>query len=249
MSKHTPTYPGHKTDGRFSTTHWSMVLAAGDFASAGSREALERLCRTYWFPLYTYLRRRGCDTHQAEDCTQAFFAALLQRGGLGQASPERGRFRSFLLSSLNHFLADERDRAGAQKRGGGKDVVSLDLGDAETRYRLEPAHELTPEKLFEKSWSLTVLNNAMTRLRAEFAEAGKLAIFECLKPHLPAGRGPSSYQEAAAALGLTEGAVKTAVHRLRQRYRQLVRDEIAQTVSTPEQVDDEIRHLFAALAD
>lgn len=249
MSEHTPANLGRGTDGRFSTTHWSMVLAAGDFASAGSRDALERLCRTYWFPLYTYLRRRGYDTHQAEDCTQAFFAGLLERGSLGRASPERGKFRSFLLSSLNYFLADERDRAGAQKRGGGKDIVSLDIEDAETRYRLEPAHDLTPEKLFERSWSLTVLGNAMARLKTEFTKAGKLHTFECLKLHLPAGRGPASYETVAAKLGMSEAAVKAAVHRLRHRYRQLVRDEIAQTVSTPDQVDEEIRDLFAALAD
>jgi RNA polymerase sigma-70 factor (ECF subfamily) len=226
-----------------------VVLAAGAFGSANSQQALERLCRTYWYPLYTYLRCRGCDRHQAEDYTQAFFATLLQRHGLQQADPQRGKFRSFLLASLNHFLADERDRAAAQKRGGGREVVSLDVEEAETRYRLEPAYDLTPEKLFEKSWSLTILGNAMDRLKAEFAEAGKQQTFECLKPHLPAGRGPTSYKDAAATLGMTEGAVKVAVHRLRQRYRQLVRDEIAQTVSTPEQVDEEIRDLFASLAD
>jgi len=249
MSEHTPSNPGDKVGSRFSTTHWSMVLAAGAFGSAGSREALERLCKTYWFPLYTYLRRRGCDTHEAEDCTQAFFAALLQRHGLQRANPERGKFRSFLLSALNHFLADERDHAGAQKRGGGKEIISLDVEDAETRYRCEPAHDLTPEKLFEKSWSLTVLSNAMARLKAEFAEEGKEQLFESLKPHLPAGKGPASYKDVAARLGLTEAAVKVAVHRLRHRYRQLVREEIAQTVSTPEEVDEEIRDLFAALTD
>jgi len=249
MSEYTPSQPGDKMGSLFSTTHWSVVLAAGALGSAGSREALERLCKTYWFPLYTYLRRRGCDTHEAEDCTQAFFAALLQKHGLERASPERGKFRSFLLSALNHFLADERDRAGAQKRGGGKEIISLDVEDAETRYSLEPAHDLTPEKLFEKSWSLTVLGNAMVRLKAEFAGEGREQLFESLKSHLPAGKGPASYKDVAAGLGMTDGAVKVAVHRLRQRYRQLVREEIAQTVSTPEQVDEEIRDLFAALAE
>lgn len=249
MPKQTPISPGDKADSRFSTTHWSVVLAAGASAAPGSREALERLCKTYWYPLYTYLRRRGCDVHQAEDCTQGFFAALLQRHALERASPEQGKFRSFLLSSLSHFLADQRDHAQAQKRGGGKEIVSLDVEDAETRYRLEPAHDLTPEKLFERSWSLTVLNNAMARLKAEFAETGRQKLFESLKPHLPAGRGPASYKNVAARLDMTEGAVKVAVHRLRDRYRQLVRDQIAQTVSTPEQVDDEIRELFASLAD
>jgi len=249
MSQDTPPDSSNANGSRFSTTHWSVVLAAGAFGSADSRQALERLCKTYWYPLYTYLRRRGCDTHQAEDYTQAFFAVLLQRHSLRQANPQRGKFRSFLLSSLNHFLADERDRADAQKRGGGRGIVSYDVEEAETRYRLEPAHDLTPEKLFEKSWSLTILGNAMARLKAEFVEAGKQQTFECLKPHLPAGRGPTSYKDAAATLAMSEGAVKVAVHRLRQRYRRLVREEIAQTVSTPEQVDEEIRDLFASLAD
>ncbi len=249
MSQETPIGPGVRPDSRFSTTHWSVVLTAGASASAGSREALERLCRTYWYPLYSYLRRRGCDTHQAEDCAQGFFAALLQGHTLERANPERGKFRSFLLSCLNHFLADQRDRAQAQKRGGGKAIVSLDIEDAETRYQVEPAHDLTPERLFEKSWALTVLDNAMARLKTESAEAGRQDLFESLKPHLPASRGPASYNDVAARLGMTEGAVKVAVHRLRDRYRQLVRAEIAQTVSTPEQVDEEIRDLFAALAD
>ena len=249
MSQETPIGPGAKNNSRFSTTHWSVVLTAGASASAGSREALERLCRTYWYPLYSYLRRRGCDTHQAEDCAQGFFAALLQGHALERASPERGKFRSFLLACLNHFLADQQDRAQAQKRGGGKAIVSLDIEDAETRYRVEPAHDLTPERLLEKSWALTVLDNAMARLKAESAEAGRQDLFESLKPYLPASRGPASYRDIAARLGMTEGGVKVAVHRLRDRYRQLVRAEIAQTVSTPEQVDEEIRELFSSLAD
>jgi RNA polymerase sigma factor (sigma-70 family) len=249
MSEHTPLNPHRETPGGFATTHWSVVLAAGDSGSGSSREAMERLCRTYWFPLYTYLRRRGCDVHEAEDCTQAFFAALLQRHGLQRADPHQGKFRSFLLACLNHFLADERDRAGAQKRGGGTEIISLDIEDAETRYRLEPAHDLTPEKLFEKSWALTILNNAMAKLKSEYAERGRQALFEALKPHLPAGRGPTSYKEVANRLGMTEAAVKVAVHRLRDRYRQLVREEIAQTVSTPQQVEEEIRDLFASLAE
>jgi RNA polymerase sigma factor (sigma-70 family) len=249
MSGHTPTNSGDAADRRFSTTHWSVILAAGASPSPGSQEALEKLCNTYWYPLYSYLRRRGYDAHQAQDCTQGFFAAVLQKRALARVGPEHGKFRSFLLASLNHFVADERDKAAAQKRGGGRETISLDVEDAETRYRLEPMHELTPEKLFEKSWSLTVLHNAMARLKAEFAEPGRQELFESLKPHLPAGRGPASYQDVAARLGMTEGAVKMAVHRLRARYRQLVRDEIAQTVSTPAQVDEEIRDLFAALAD
>ncbi len=249
MSQETPIGPGVKPDSRFSTTHWSVVLTAGASASPGSREALERLCRTYWYPLYSYLRRRGCDTHQAEDCAQGFFAALLQGHALERAAPERGKFRSFLLVCLNHFLADQRDHGQAQKRGGGKAIVSLDIDDAETRYQVEPAHGLTPERLFEKSWALTVLDNAMARLKAESAEGGRQDLFECLKLYLPASRGPASYNDVATRLGMTEGAVKVAVHRLRDRYREFVRAEIAQTVSTPEQVDGEIRDLFSALAE
>lgn len=224
-------------------------MAVGGPDSARSRAALETLCKNYWFPLYAYLRRRGYDVHQAEDHTQAFFAALLQRRGLLQADPHQGKFRSFLLASLNHFLADERDRAGAQKRGGGRELLSWDAEDAENRYRLEPAHDLTPEKLFVRSWSLTVLNNAMSRLKAECAETDRQRLFERLQPCLPVGRAPVSYKGVAAELGMTEGAVKVAVYRLRQRYGQLVREEIAQTVATPEQVDEEIRELFASLAD
>jgi len=249
MSQETPIGPGVRPDSRFSTTHWSVVLTAGASASAGSREALERLCRTYWYPLYSYLRRRGCDAHQAEDCAQGFFAVLLEGHTLERAKPERGKFRSFLLSCLSHFLADQWDQAQAQKRGGGKVIVSLDIEDAETRYQVEPAHDLTPERLFEKSWALTVLENAMARLKTESAEGGRQDLFESLKPHLPASRGPASYKDVATRLGMTEGAVKVAVHRLRDRYRQLVRAEIAETVSTPEQVDEEIRDLFTALAD
>jgi RNA polymerase sigma factor (sigma-70 family) len=249
MSEHTPSNPEGKPASRFSTTHWSVVLAAGNLDSASSREAMEKLCRTYWFPLYSYLRRRGYEMHEAEDYTQAFFAALLQRHSLQHADPHQGKFRSFLLVCLNHFLADERDRARAQKRGGGRETVSLDMEDAETRYRLEPAHDLTPERLFAKSWSLTILNNAMARLKAEFSATDKQQLFESLKPHLPAGKGPTGYRELAVRLGMTEAAVKVAVYRLRHRYRQLVRDEIAQTVSTPQQVDEEIQDLFASLAD
>jgi RNA polymerase sigma-70 factor (ECF subfamily) len=226
-----------------------MVLTAGASTRAGSREALERLCRTYWYPLYSYLRRRGCDAHEAEDVAQGFFVTLLQGHALERARPEQGKFRSFLLSCLNHFLADQRDHAQAQKRGGSKKIISLDAEDAETRYRLDPAHDLTPERLFDRSWALTVLDNAMARLKAESAEAGRQDLFESLVPYLPARRGPASYKDVAAKLGMTEGAVKVAVHRLRDKYRQLVRAQIAQTVSTPEQVDEEIRDLFAALGD
>jgi RNA polymerase sigma factor (sigma-70 family) len=229
------------------TTHWTMVLEAGSPQSPRYRQALETLCRTYWFPLYAYLRRRGYDSHQAEDYTQGFFASLLEKQGLHRADPALGKFRSFLLGSLKHFIADEWDRAQAKKRGGGKRSLALNIEDAETRYALEPAHTLSPEKLFERSWALTVLKQAMARLRTECIEAGKGHLFEHLKSYLQADDASPPYAGIAAELDMTEGAIRLAVHRLRQRYRELVRQEIAQTVAGPEQVDEEIRHLFAVL--
>jgi RNA polymerase sigma-70 factor (ECF subfamily) len=236
-------------DGRFATTHWSVVLSASRPESAHYHQALESLCRTYWFPLYAYLRRHGYDTHQAEDHTQAFLAGLLEKHGLRLAEPQRGKFRSFLLAALKHFLANERARAGAQKRGGGLRVLSLDCENAEAQYALEPRDELSPEKLFERSWAMTVLDRAMTRLRAEAAAAAKKQEqFDCLKTYLTASENAAAYREAAARLGMTEGAVKVAVHRLRKRYRELLRDEIAHTVASQDEIDEEIRHLFDALA-
>jgi len=234
--------------GRFATTHWSVVLSAARPESAHYQQALESLCQTYWFPLYAYLRRHGCDTHQAEDHTQAFLANLLAKQGLRLAQPERGKFRSFLLAALKHFLANERARAGAQKRGGGRTVLSLDCHSAEAQYALEPRDELSPEKLFERSWALTVLDRTMARLEAEAAASKKQTQFDRLKAYLTAGKNAVAYHQAAAELKMTEGAVKVAVHRLRRRYRELLRNEIAQTVATEDQIDEEIRHLFAALA-
>ena len=235
-------------DGRFATTHWSVVLSASRPESSHYHQALESLCRTYWFPLYAYLRRHGYDTHQAEDHTQAFLAGLLEKHGLRLAEPKRGKFRSFLLAALKHFLANERARAGAQKRGGGLKVLSLDCENAEAQYALEPRDELSPEKLFERSWAMTVLDRAMTRLRAEATNANKPEQFDCLKTYLTASQDAGAYREAAVRLGTTEGAVKVAVHRLRRRYRELLRDEIAQTVASQDEIDEEIRHLFDALA-
>jgi len=234
-------------DGRFATTHWSVVLSASRPESAHYHQALESLCKTYWFPLYAYLRRHGYDTHQAEDHTQAFLAGLLEKHGLRLAEPKRGKFRSFLLAALKHFLANERARAGAQKRGGGLKALSLDCENAEAQYALEPRDELSPEKLFERSWAMTVLDRAMTRLRAEASDAKKQDQFDCLKAYLTASEN-AAYRQTAAKLGLTEGAVRVAVHRLRRRYRELLRDEIAQTVESEDQIDEEIRHLFDALA-
>ena len=233
----------------FATTHWSVVLAAGDISSPDYTRALSTLCQTYWYPLYVYLRRWGCDREQAEDYTQDFFASLLERQGIGKADPKQGKFRSFLLASLKHFLADEWDRSQAQKRGGGKKVFSLDIEDGETRYHCEPADNLSPEKLFERYWALEVLKQAMSRLKAEYVTANKIELFNYLKTYLTAGQDSIPYRDAADRLNMTEGAVKIAAHRLRQRYGEFVREQIAQTVTTPEQIEEEICELYAALAN
>jgi RNA polymerase sigma-70 factor (ECF subfamily) len=222
-------------------------MAAGRPKSASYQQALETLCQTYWFPLYAYLRRQGYDSHQAEDYTQAFFAGMLARGGLRLADPKRGKFRSFLLVSLKHFLSNERARARAKKRGGGRKVLSLDFQNAESQYALEPRDELSPEKLFERSWALTVLARTMARLQAEAISANKQKLFDRLKVYLTAEKSSVPYRDAAAELDMAESALRVAVHRLRKRYREMLRDEIAQTVTSDDQIDEEIRDLFAAL--
>ena len=247
MSQRQPTTPNVWGDDHFPTTHWSIILAAGSPESPRYREALEALCRDYWFPLYAFLRRRGYGPDEAQDYTQGFFAHMLEKQDLCRADPNRGRFRSFLLAMLKHFAADAREQAQAQKRGGGKRVVSLDFAQAETRYAAEPAHQLSPEKLFERSWALTVLSRTMARLKQDTV-ADKPVLFEQLKAHLGGQADAVPYRDLAASLNMSEGAIKVAVHRLRKRYRELLREEVAQTVSTPEEVEDEIRALFTALA-
>jgi RNA polymerase sigma factor (sigma-70 family) len=233
---------------RFATTHWSLVLAAADRASPDGDEALTRLCERYWSPLYGYLRGRGYCADDAQDLTQAFFSRLLEGKLLRHADPARGRFRSFLLVSLKNFAVNERDRAKAKKRGSGAPLVSLEFEGAEGRLQHElPTHE-TPEKLFDRRWAITLLDRVVVRLREELARAGKQRQFEELKLNLTGDVGPGTYARAGKALGMSEGAVRVAVHRLRRRFRDLLRDEIAYTVSSPEEVDDEIRHLWAAVA-
>lgn len=234
--------------GRFATTHWSVVLQAGQPKDPGYKQALEALCRSYWFPLYAYLRRNGYNNQQAEDYTQAFFCRLLEKHVIGMADSKRGKFRSFLLSTLKHFLSDEYDRAQAQKRGGGRKLLSIDFTAAENQYALEPAYSLSPEKLFDKSWALTVLERTMSRLKAELTAQNKQDLFDHLKIYLTSEKDSIPYREKAAEMNLTEGNVRTAVHRLRRRYRKLLRDEIAQTVTADNQVDEEIDDLFNALA-
>ena len=231
----------------FTTTHWSVVLAAGEESASQANAALEQLCRTYWPPLYAYVRRRGYSPHDAQDLTQGFFAVMLEKNYVGLASREKGRFRSFLLTALNHFLGDEADRANAAKRGGGIPIISLDEQLGEDLLSSEPGSELTPEKEFQKNWVITLLRQGLERLREELHASGKAAIFDALKPFLEGEASSGEYATVAVPLGMTANGVAVAVHRLRRRYRELVRAEIAQTVTNPEELEDEIRHLFAAV--
>jgi RNA polymerase sigma factor (sigma-70 family) len=231
----------------FVTTHWSVVQAAGHGDTSHAYDALTNLCKTYWYPLYAYARRTGSSPHDAQDLTQEFFARLLEANWVARADPERGRFRSFLLSSMKHFMANEWNRARAQKRGGGQSVFSLNDDSAEQRYGLEPAEQATPESLFERGWALTLLDGVLARLEAEYRREGKQAWLETLRPALTADRDALNYAGMAAELGMTETAVRVAVHRLRQRYRQLLRAEVASTVASPGEVEAEMRHLFQVL--
>lgn len=233
----------------FATTRWTVVLAAGRKSTPQADVALEELCRTYWYPLYAFVRRQGHSKEDAEDLTQAFFARFLEKNYLEGLSGERGQFRAFLLASLKHFLANEWDRANRQKRGGGAAMLSLDWQDAETRYHLDPADTLSPDRLFDRTWAVTLLERVIIRLRQENNDEGRAAVFDTLKPYLMVGKGAIPYAEAARNLGLSEGAVRVAVHRLRRRYRELLRDEIAQTLAPSGSVEDEMNALFAAFAN
>jgi RNA polymerase sigma-70 factor (ECF subfamily) len=237
----------HPSPSRFATTHWSVVLAARDPVQPNSREALSDLCQTYWYPLYAFVRRRGHDVDEAQDLTQAFFLRLLEKDYLRVVDRAKGRFRSFLLAAFDHFLHNEYDRARAQKRGGGRQPLSLDFIGAEERYSVEPAHTETPDKLFERRWALTLLDCVLARLEQEWITAGKERLFERLKPCLLDDPKSLPYAAIGEELRMSPAAVKMAVHRLRKRYRELLREEIGRTVESPEQVDDEIAGLFAAL--
>ena len=232
----------------FETTHWSIVLAAGSQSTGRSREALATLCETYWYPLYAYLRRQGHNIEDAEDLTQGFFARVLEKGVLQAANPRRGRFRSFLLRSLKNYVANERDRAQAQKRGGVVPPLPLEFETARSRYLREPQDESTPESAFDRRWALTVLDRVRTRLRTDFRQRGKEALFDGLKIYLVGTERQSSCHETAAGLGMSEAAVRVAVHRLRRRFGELLRDEIGQTVTNHQEVEDEIQHLIRALS-
>ena len=235
-------------ESQFRSTHWSAVLSARDKNSSQAQQALAELCRTYWYPLYTYIRRRGNNPTDAEDLTQGFFERLLDKDYIGDLTPGTGRFRSFLLTALKHYLANEWDRSQTRKRGGGIVIVSLDDHDAETRYQFEPADHVTPDILFEQRWALTVLERVLAKLREEFVAGNKEELFEQLKAFLSADRPGPTCGEIAVRTGLREGTVKVAVHRLRRRYGELLRAEIAETVGDPAEVEDEIRQLISVLS-
>ena len=230
------------------TTRWTVVLHAGRKSSPQSDRALGELCQTYWYPLYAYVRRQGHSKEDAEDLAQAFFAKFLEKNYLEGLSAERGKFRAFLLASLKHFLANEWDKTQRQKRGGGVTMLSLDWQNADERFHLDPPDPASPDKTFDREWALALLERVITRLRAECEADDKAKLFEQAKGYLMVGESAIPYAQAAQALGVDEGAVRVAVHRLRKRYRELLRDEIAQTLDDPAQVAEELRSLQAALA-
>ena len=238
--------PSATPDARhFATTRWSVVIRAGEKRADGSVEALTTLCETYWYPLYAYARRRGLDVEDAKDLTQAFFARVLSGDFLAQATPERGRFRAFLVTSFKHFLANARDHSRADKRGAGYRLLSLD--DAESRYALEPLEEMTPESLYEQGWALTMLENALKELEREADRVGRRRQFEYLRPLLTGDDTP--YKKIGEQLAMSEAAVKVAVHRLRRRFGDVLRQQIADTVESADAVDDELRYLLRVITE
>jgi RNA polymerase sigma-70 factor (ECF subfamily) len=239
--------PAHGREA-FVTTHWSVVLAAQRAETPIADAALAHLCQSYWYPLYAYVRRRGYGPEDAQDLTQEFFARLLRKNWLGQADQQRGRFRTFLLSALSHFLANEWDRARARKRGGAFQLVPLELGTVETRFSREPADTATPEQIYERRWAIALLDQVLERLGKDYEEQGGRETFELLKPCLVGDREKQPYADLSLKLGMSEGALKVLVHRLRKRYRELLRDEIANTVASQEEVEDEMRHLLHSLS-
>jgi len=243
-SSHPTSAPGDV----FATTHWTVVLAAGKRSTPQAGLALEELCRTYWFPLYAYVRRRGHNKEDAEDSVQAFFARFLEKNYLAGLSAERGRFRAFLLASLKHFLINEWKKSQRLKRGGGEKLLSLDWETADTKFQVATVNEPSPDKAFDREWALALLAKVIGRLQTECETDGKAKLFEQLKVFLTTGRSESSYSETAKKSCMEETAVRVAVHRLRKRYRQLLRDEIAQTLSEAGDVDEEMRALFGAFA-
>jgi RNA polymerase sigma-70 factor (ECF subfamily) len=232
----------------WATTSWTQVLAARDAPTGVSRQALESLCRTYWYPLYAFIRRQGLGPDDACDATQAYFSTLLEKRYLDDCDPAKGRFRVFLMTSARHFLTKEREKARAWKRGGRVDIVSLDGSDGEQRYQLEPADRLTPEEVFERRWALSLLERVLGLVKREASEAGREHEFERLKPFLTGEEPAAQYRQVGEELGMSETAIKTAVHRLRRRFGTLLREAVAETVAEPGDVDDEVRHLLGVIA-
>jgi RNA polymerase sigma-70 factor (ECF subfamily) len=232
----------------FHTTHWSVVLAAGEEGSEEAGAALARLCQTYWFPVYAFIRKRGHSPEQAQDFTQEFFAVFLEKNYVAKAARDRGRFRAFLMSSVENFLYNQHDRAQAQKRGGGRTLLSLDYQDAEQRYQIEPVEESDPATIFEQQWAATLLETILNRLREEFSAEGRADLFDDLQGHLWGDADSIPYSLLAQKSGLTVGNLKTVAHRLRQRCRALLREEITHTVAMPGDVDDELRHLMRVVS-
>ncbi len=233
--------------GGFATTLWSIVVAAGHGSTSDAQPALEQLCRTYWFPLYAHVRRRGYSREDAEDLTQAFFARLLTHESLSMADPSRGRFRCFLLAALNHFLANEWNKARAEKRGGDRSHLFFDTATAEQLYDREDSRELNAQELYERTWALQFLDHARERLRYTYAEEGKADRFDALERFLPGDETPPSYSQAAGQLRMPEGPLKAEVHRLKRRYGRLLREEVAHTMAGPGEIDDELRYLIQVL--
>jgi RNA polymerase sigma-70 factor (ECF subfamily) len=236
--------PRSESGGWFATTHWSVVLAARDHDSPRATQAMEQLCRTYWRPLYAFIRREGYLEEDAQDLTQEFFARLVEKDWLGHLRHRNGRFRSFLLTFLKHFLSDHRDHVGAKKRGGGRTFISLAEFAAEDRDGIEPVDGLTADQVYERRWAQSLLDRAANRLQREYVEDGAGELFDRLKDLQPGAHGECTYAEIGARLAVSEGAIKSAVHRLRRRHREILREEIARTVSRPEELAEEVRHLI-----
>jgi len=233
----------------FTTTHWSVVLGAAQGDHPAARQALERLCTTYWYPLYAYVRRRGYSPEDAQDLTQGFFERVLEKHYLDQVDQSKGRFRAFLLAALKHFLSDQFDWRRAAKRGGGRPLLSLDAQAGEERYQFEPVDALSPDKLYERRWAFTVLGEARGRLRAEFAAVGRLPLYEHLDAFESGEETGLTFSEIGRQLALSETCVKAAASRLRRRYADLVREEIAHTVASVAEIDEEIRHLVTVVSN
>lgn len=233
---------------RFATTHWSVIITAGQASTTRSEDALEHLCRTYWPPVYSYLRRQGHSVHESQDLTQGFFARFLEKNYLQNVQPAKGKFRSYLLGAVKHFVSNERDRAQAKKRGGGQPILSLDFERAEGQYGIEPSDSTTAEKIFDRCWALALLDRVLSRLQEENEARGKAKTFEHLKVFITKGTSTESYQDVAEKLETTTGAVKVAAHRLRHRYREILKEEVSGTVENEAEIDEELRYLLEAVS-